>query len=133
MNSPPRLVNLRAVAGVVAVTALAVGGLVLVRGSGNDRTPPTPSSTTPPTTARAVASSTTTSRPAPVHTVSVPNVIGLTRAAALGALTDAGFEVHITSIALSSVPDGFVVSQSPLPATQIRKGSNVALVVSAAG
>jgi serine/threonine-protein kinase len=131
MNSSTRLVSFRAVAGVILVTALAVGALVLVRGNGNDTPRPAPAPTAAPTT-RAVASSTTTPRPTPVHEVSVPNVIGLTRPGALVALADAGFGAHVTSMAMSSVPDGFVVSQSPLPATQLQKGSTVALVVSAA-
>jgi len=131
MNSPSRLVSLRAVAGVLVVTALAVGALALMRGNGNDSPAPAPSTTTPPTTARAAVLPSTTTRPAPVRTVSVPTVVGLTRAAALVTLTDAGFEVHIASMALASVPEGFVVSQSPLPGTQAPKGSSVALVVSA--
>jgi eukaryotic-like serine/threonine-protein kinase len=105
---------------------------VLVRGHGNDTAPRTPTTTAPPTT-RALPPSTTTSRPTPVHELSVPNVVGLTRADALLALAGAGFEVHVSSVALSSVPNGFVVSQSPQPGTQIPKGSSVALVVSAGG
>jgi serine/threonine-protein kinase len=131
MNSPSRLVSLRVVAGVIATTALALGALALVRGAGNDR-PPTPPATTAPAVVTTVAPSTTTPRSAPVHTVGVPNVVGLTRADALVALEDAGFAVHVDSMALGSVPDGFVVSQSPLPSAQLRKGSTVALVVSAA-
>ena len=131
MNSSTRLVSFRAVAGVLIVTALAVGALVLVRGKSNDTPPPPPATTVPATTTRAVAS-TTTSRPTPVHLVSVPNVVGLTRADALLALADAGFAVHETSLATASVPNGFVVSQSPYPATELPKGSSVGLVVSAA-
>jgi hypothetical protein len=132
MNSSTRLVSFRAIAGMITVTALAVGALVLVRGHGNSTAPPTPTTTAPPTT-RALAPSPTTSRPTPVHELSVPNVVGLTRADALLALADGGFEVHVSSVALSSVPNGFVVSQSPPPGTQIPKGSSVALVVSAGG
>jgi hypothetical protein len=132
MNSPTRLVGLRSAAGVIAATALAVGVLALVRGSGSDSRPPTPSTTAAPVVTTAVVPSTTTPRRAPVHTVSVPNVVGLARVAALAALQDAGFAARVDTLPLPSVPAGFVVSQSPLPAAEIRKGATVALVVSAA-
>lgn len=132
MNSPSRLVSLRAVAGVIATTALALGAFALVRGASNHSPPPTPPTTTAPAVVTTVAPSTSPPTSAPEHKVSVPNVVGLTRVAALADLQDAGFAVHVDTIALPSVPDGFVVSQSPLPAAQLRKGSTVALVVSAA-
>jgi hypothetical protein len=131
MNSSTRLVGLRAIAGVIAVTALGVGALALVRRNGDNAPAPRPPTTTPLTAARAVAPSTSASRPTPVHEVSVPNVVGLTQPAAVLTLADAGFAVHETSMAMASAPDGFVVSQSPLPGTQLPNGSSVALVVSA--
>jgi hypothetical protein len=134
MNSPSRLVSYRAIAGMFIVTALAVGGLLLVRGNGSSSPEPVPApAPTTTVTARPATSTTTTptSRPTPAHGVTVPNVVGLTRPAALVALADAGFQTHVTSLALAGVPGGFVVSQSPLPESLFPKGSTVALVVSA--
>src|SRR5262249_17604721 len=64
--------------------------------------------------------------------VAVPNVAGLTQAAASTAITNAGLTVGaITNAPSSTVPTGSVISQNPAAATQVAVGSAIALVVSA--
>lgn len=121
--------------GVIAAIVLAVGAFALVRG-GHDANP----TVTPPTSTSIprAGAATTTRRPgttattAPAPTVSVPNLVGLTREAALAALQAAGLEAHVQNLPIDSAPPGFVLSQSPPPAGEIREGSTVAVVVSAA-
>ncbi len=61
----------------------------------------------------------------------VPNVVGLTQAAAQTALTKAGLKVGtVTSTNSQTVPIGRVISQSPAPGTNVAGGSAVNLVVS---
>jgi beta-lactam-binding protein with PASTA domain len=63
--------------------------------------------------------------------VSVPNVVGLTQAAAMSALTGAGLIVGTVSTASSgTVPSGSVISESPLAGTSVATGSAVSLTVS---
>ncbi|HVD94174.1 MAG TPA: PASTA domain-containing protein, partial [Vicinamibacterales bacterium] len=67
---------------------------------------------------------------APV-TVAVPNVVGLTQAAATTAITNASLTVGTITTATSlTVPAGSVISQTPVSGTQVNTGSAVALVVS---
>ena len=64
-------------------------------------------------------------------TLSVPNVVGLTQAAATTAITSAGLVVGTTSNASSStVPIGSVISESPAAGTPVNGGSSVNLVIS---
>jgi beta-lactam-binding protein with PASTA domain len=68
--------------------------------------------------------------PAPI-TVAVPNVVGLTQAAAQTAITGAGLVVGTVSTANSaSVPAGQVISQTPAAGSSVAQNSAVALVVS---
>jgi hypothetical protein len=63
--------------------------------------------------------------------VAVPNVVGLTQAAATTALTTAGFTVGTVSTASSSaVPQGSVSDENPAAGTQATPGSAVRLLVS---
>src|SRR5262249_23715338 len=63
--------------------------------------------------------------------VAVPNVVGLTQAAAATAITNAGLTVGaITTASSTTVPSGSVISQNPTSGTQVVTGSAVALVVS---
>ena len=63
--------------------------------------------------------------------VAVPNVVGLTQAAATTAITGAGLTVGtVTTASSTTVPAGSVISQSPVGGTQVNTGSAVALVVS---
>src|SRR5262245_19806667 len=63
--------------------------------------------------------------------VAVPNVVGLTQAAASTAITNAGLTVGtITTQSSTTVPSGSVISQNPTSGTQVASGSAVALVVS---
>ena len=90
--------------------------------------PTAPTSTAPP-------SSTTTTEPTvPTGLVTVPNVSHppRTQKDAVTILNRAGLEVKIETLALSNVPPGYVISQSPLPEAMTAAGSTVLLVVSAA-
>ena len=60
--------------------------------------------------------------------VQVPNVVGLTEAAARSQLTGAGLQVTVRQAPDSSVPQGSVVSQNP--SGNARQGSTVTIVVS---
>ncbi len=64
--------------------------------------------------------------------VSVPNVVGLTQAAATSALTSAALAVGTVSTASSAtVPSGNVISENPLAGSNVGYGSAVNLTVSA--
>ena len=63
--------------------------------------------------------------------VAVPNVVGLTQAAATSAITGATLTVGtVTTASSTTVPSGSVISQSPVSGTQVNTGSAVSLVVS---
>jgi hypothetical protein len=63
--------------------------------------------------------------------VAVPNVVGLTQAAASAAITGAGLVVGtVTSASSPTVPAGSVISSTPTAGTQVRQGAAVNLVVS---
>jgi beta-lactam-binding protein with PASTA domain len=63
--------------------------------------------------------------------VTVPNVVGQTRAAATTAITAAGLVVGTTTSASSStVPSGSVISENPVAGTHVNGGSAIALVIS---
>ena len=68
--------------------------------------------------------------PAPIP-VSVPNVVGLTQAAAQSAITGVGLTVGaITSANSATVPAGQVISQTPASGSSVAAGSAVSLVMS---
>jgi beta-lactam-binding protein with PASTA domain len=63
--------------------------------------------------------------------VAVPNVVGLTQAAATSALTGAGLAVGtVTEVFHASVPAGQVTSQNPAAGASVSPGSSVNLTVS---
>ncbi len=62
--------------------------------------------------------------------VSVPDVSGLTQAAATSAITAVGLAVAVTSASSTTVPAGLVIGQNPLAGTSVVLGSAVNLVVS---
>jgi beta-lactam-binding protein with PASTA domain len=65
------------------------------------------------------------------QSVSVPNVVGLTQAAASNAIASAGLVVGtVTNAASETVPAGSVISQNPSAGTSVASGSAVDLVVS---
>jgi len=69
--------------------------------------------------------------PAIPATVSVPNVVGNTQAAATTAITAAGLVVGtVTTASSATVPAGSVISESPVAGTSVAQGSSVNLVVS---
>ncbi|MGE4180758.1 MAG: PASTA domain-containing protein [Limisphaerales bacterium] len=64
--------------------------------------------------------------------VTVPDVVGLTQAAAEAAIVGAGLTVGgVTTANHPTVPAGDVISQDPVGGTSVAPGSSVALVVSA--
>ena len=64
--------------------------------------------------------------------VTVPNVVGQTKAAATNAITSAGLVVgNVTNAASSTVPSGNVISQNPVGGTSVAPNSAVDLVISA--
>ncbi len=63
-------------------------------------------------------------------TLTVPNVIGDTQAAATTAITGAGLVLGTVTTASSSVPIGNVISESPTAGTPVNGGTAVNLVVS---
>jgi beta-lactam-binding protein with PASTA domain/sugar lactone lactonase YvrE len=63
--------------------------------------------------------------------IAVPNVVGLTQAAATSAITSAGLVAGTPTTASSTtVPMGDVISESPVAGTAVNSGSAVALVIS---
>jgi hypothetical protein len=71
-----------------------------------------------------------TPNPTPVS-VTVPNVVGVTQAAATTALTGAKLAVGtVTAQSSSTVASGLVISESPAAGTSVTQGSAVNLVVS---
>ncbi len=63
--------------------------------------------------------------------VSVPDVRGESQGSAIAKLQNAGFEVVASDSAYDdSVPEGYVVSQSPAAGEKLAKGSTVSLVIS---
>lgn len=68
----------------------------------------------------------------PAPTVTVPNVVGQTRAAATTAISNAGLRVGtVTNAASTTVPSGNVISQTPASGTSVATNSAVNLTVSA--
>ena len=76
---------------------------------------------------------TTSLGPQPVNPqpVTVPNIVGMTQAAAQSAITSAGLTVGTTTQAYSAtVPSGDVISQDPASGSSVATGSAVNLTVS---
>ena len=70
-------------------------------------------------------------RRGPPQQVAVPNVVGLTQAAATTAITGANLTLGtVTTASSTTVPAGSVISQTPTAGTQATQGSAVNLVVS---
>ena len=64
------------------------------------------------------------------ESVSVPNLVGLTKDAAAAKLADLGLKGNATSTYSDSVPEGQVISQNPYYGTKVESGSSVSYVVS---
>lgn len=68
------------------------------------------------------------------QTTIVPNVVGMTQAAATSAIANAGFSVGtVTEAPSETVPAGQVISQNPAAGTSAAPGSAVSFVVSTGG
>ncbi len=67
--------------------------------------------------------------PVPAAVVVVPNVVGLTQAAATTTITSANLTTTASTGNSTTAPIGSVISQSPLAGTTARAGSAVAIVV----
>ena len=117
----------------LAAVALVLSIVALVR-SGRDSPTPT-AEPTPPSTATAPAPTAplpTTTVTTARATVEVPNLVGLPRAIAVQRVQGLGLQSDVETLALASTPSGYVVSQTPLPASRLPVGSTVVLVVSSA-
>jgi eukaryotic-like serine/threonine-protein kinase len=101
------------------VSSSRPGGTVL--GQSPDERTETPAGTT-------VVLEVAKSRPA-VQRLDVPDVVGMTEAAARRALRAAGFSVAITGVP-SAEPAGTVIAQPPRAGVDVHKGSSVELRVS---
>ncbi|MGA2601334.1 MAG: choice-of-anchor tandem repeat GloVer-containing protein [Bryobacteraceae bacterium] len=63
--------------------------------------------------------------------VAVPNVVGMTQAAATTSITNAGLVVGtVTTASSATVPSGDAISESPMAGTEVNLGSEVNLVIS---
>lgn len=62
--------------------------------------------------------------------VGVPNVVNLGQAAASAAITSAGLTPNAVQVNDNSIAAGLVISQSPLPGTQVPPASSVVITVS---
>lgn len=65
-----------------------------------------------------------------VSLVTVPDVVGQDQASATTEIQGAGLAVVIAIAASSSVPAGFVISQSPASGSQVAPGSQVTITIS---
>jgi hypothetical protein len=121
---------------VIAVVALVVAVIALFRsGEADPRSTAPPGSTsdpasTSPPSSTLVSTSTTTS--SVLATITVPNVVGLSQSAATSELQHAGLRSRIEPLPLSSVPAGFVVTETPGAFSTTTSNAIVVLGVSAA-
>jgi hypothetical protein len=127
---------------IVAVIALVVAAVALIESTGSRRNDTTATSAVAPTTvtvgASTPADAASSTVPAPSTPssafgglVQVPNVMRLPEKTARALIANAGFQVNVEMLPLSSVPPGYVLTQSPLPETGAPSGSTVNLQVSA--
>ena len=117
------------VVGAVVVVAAALAIAAFATRSHTTRTRVSPTTTTSAAPSTSTSNPPTSTRPRP--TVTVPNVIGNERAAAVAALTKLGLAANVTTLANANLPGGFVLSQSPVTGTLVTPGTTVLLVVSA--
>ena len=59
----------------------------------------------------------------------VPDVVGMSQASAVNALTDAGFEVSVSQAVSTNANIGKVISQNPAAGTKAKAGSTVTITV----
>lgn len=120
---------------VIAVVALVVAVIALFRSGEADRRSTTPpgSANDPPSTAppSSIAVSTSTTRSSILATITVPNVVGLSQSAATSELQHAGLRSRVEPLPLSSVPAGFVVTETPGAFSTTTSNAVVVLGVSA--
>ncbi|GHC97450.1 carboxypeptidase [Nocardiopsis terrae] len=68
------------------------------------------------------------------HDGGVPNVVGMTEAAAVSALEDAGYSVNVSGTTVrSSEPEGSVAAVNPDPGSQLPEGATVNVFLSSGG
>jgi beta-lactam-binding protein with PASTA domain len=70
------------------------------------------------------------SGPAGATPIVVPDVVGLSQAAAEDAITNAGLNASVSTVASDTAPAGNVISQTPAGGIEVTAGSVVSLVVS---
>jgi hypothetical protein len=129
---------------VIAVVALIVAIIALVRSGHTDPRSATDASssssdsasTSPEPSTSAVSStssSSATTSSSVLSTVIVPNLVGLSQSAAVADLQNAGLKSKVESLPLSNgTPPGFVVTQTPVALSTTTSGATVLLGVSGA-
>jgi beta-lactam-binding protein with PASTA domain len=114
---------------VAIAVAVIVAIAILLNGRGEQTATKTGTATAPSTN---VATPTTPAVPIPAGTTAVPNVVGLSSAAAEAALTDAGFVPLTTIVVTSDKAAGNVVAQAPAGGGGLVPGSQVGIGVARA-
>ncbi len=107
---------------MAAAVLLIVAGIFLFRNSTSHRSAVRPSTTT-------TTSPTTTTAPTQGSAI-VPNIVGLSQAAATAALAQAGLTVGAISGSSSQLPAGTVIASNPSAGGSVDRGSVVSLTVS---
>ena len=119
---------------IIAIVALARSGKTTST-TASDTTTTTEAFVDPTPTTTHGASTTTTSTAAGggLTTVTVPNVIGVSQATAIDRLHQAGLDAKVQLLPLTSVPAGYVVTQSPVAFATATSHSTVEIGVSSGG
>ena len=123
---------------VIAVAALVVAIVALVRSGHTDaasNTAPSsassPTSTSPEPSTSSVSSSSSSTTSSVLSTVIVPNLVGLSQTAAVAELQNRGLKSKVESLPLSNgTPPGFVITQTPVALSTTTTGAVVMLGVS---
>jgi len=121
---------------MIAVAALVVAIVALVRSSHTSGPESTGASNGPPSTSAAPSTAPSTSAPPSsttstvLTTVSVPNVVGLSQSNATMQLQRVGLRTQVRPLPLGNVLPGFVVEQTPMAFSTTSSGAVVVLGVS---
>jgi hypothetical protein len=132
-NAGTRLPDLRT---VIAVAALVVAIVALVRSGHTSRSQSTSATNDTPSTAPAPSTAGSTTGPRSsttstvLTTVTVPNVIGLSQSNAISQLQRAGLRTQVRPLPLGNILPGFVVEQTPMAFSSASSGAVVVLGVS---
>jgi hypothetical protein len=129
-------INLPDLRTVIAVAALVVAIVALVRSGHTSDSQSTSAANGTPSTSPAPSTPRSTSGPSSSTTstvltnVTVPNVIGLSQSNAIARLQSAGLRTQVRPLPLGNVLPGFVVEQTPMAFSTTSSGAVVVLGVS---